>query len=185
MDRTGRFYFVSTRSYGETLSTIYQGRFWNCVVSDVEVVAGISEKKPGRVNFDVEVSAGGDTLYFVDGIFKDKPVPEAADLVIAVRNGSGFRRLNENTVILKKVNTAGALEYAACISSDELECFLPDTILPVPRSTALPDKPRTAPLNCPNASPLLRALWKLRHSRLTVFRFIITSVSVRVLRSTG
>lgn len=69
MDRDGGFYFVSTRSYKETLSTVYRGRFSRGVVSDVELVPGISEKKPRHVNFDAEVSASGDTLYFVDGIF--------------------------------------------------------------------------------------------------------------------
>jgi len=122
MDRDGRFYFVSTRSYPQTLSTIYSGRFLNGTVSDVQLVAGISEKKPGHVNFDVEVSASGDTLYFVDGIFSGGPMPDKADIAIAVRDGSGFRRLAESKEILKNVNTE-ALEYAACISPDELELF--------------------------------------------------------------
>lgn len=122
MDRDGRFYFVSTRSYRETLSTIYRGRFSRGVVSEVEMVHGISEKKPGHLNFDVEVSASGERLYFVDGIFSGKPVPDKADIAIAVRDGASFRRLNDSSALLKNVNT-DALEYAACISLDELELF--------------------------------------------------------------
>ena len=122
MDKNGAFYFVSTRSYKETLSTIYQGRFSGGAVTGVKIVDGVSEKTPGRVNFDVEVSADGQTLYFVDGVFSGKPTPDKADIAIAVRDGEGFRRLSGSAELLKNVNT-DALEYAACISPDELELF--------------------------------------------------------------
>jgi WD40-like Beta Propeller Repeat len=122
MDKNGTFYFISTRSYEETLSTIYQGRFAGGAVSDLKVVEGVSEKAPGRVNFDVEVCADGQTLYFVDGVFSGKPVPDKADIAIAVRGSKSFRRLAESAELLKSINT-DALEYAACISSDELELF--------------------------------------------------------------
>ncbi len=122
MDRNGNFYFVSTRSYKETLSTIYRGRFAGGTVTDVNLVADLSEKTLWRVNFDVEISASGYSLYFVDGIFRGKPVPETADIAIAQRYGSGFRRLPNSSDLLKNINT-DALEYAACISSDELELF--------------------------------------------------------------
>ena len=122
MDENGVFYFVSTRSYKETLSTIYRGRFSGGAVTGVKIVEGISEKTPGRVNFDVEVSADGRTLYFVDGVFSGRPTPDKADIAIAVRDGEGFRRLSGSVELLKNVNT-DALEYAACISPDELELF--------------------------------------------------------------
>ena len=122
MDKSGVFYFVSTRSYKETLSTIYQGRFSGGAVTGVKIVEGISEKTPGRVNFDIEVSADGRTIYFVDGVFSGKPVPDRADIAIAVRGDSGFRRLSRSAELLKNINT-DALEYAACISPDELELF--------------------------------------------------------------
>src|SRR5499426_1227195 len=122
MDKNGAFYFVSTRSYKETLSTIYQGRFSNGAVTGVKIVEGVSKKAPGSVNFDVEVSADGHTLYFVDGVFSGKPIPDKADLAIAVRDGAGFRRSAGSAEFLKNINT-DALEYAACISPDELELF--------------------------------------------------------------
>lgn len=122
MDKNGAFYFVSTRSYKETISTIYRGRVSGGSVTGVKIVEGISEKAPGRVNFDVEVSADGRTLYFVDGVFSGKPVPDGADIAIAVRGAAGFRRLADSAELLKNVNT-DALEYAACISPDELELF--------------------------------------------------------------
>jgi len=122
MDKNGAFYFVSTRSYKDTLSTIYEGRFAGGAVTGVKIVEGVSKKSPGSVNFDVEVSADGQTLYFVDGVFSGKPVPEKADIAIAVLGAAGFRRSAESAEILKNINT-DALEYAACISSDELELF--------------------------------------------------------------
>ena len=122
MDKNGVFYFVSTRGYKETLSTIYQGRFSGGSVTGVKIVDGVSEKALGRVNFDVEVSADGRTLYFVDGVFSGKPTPDKADIAIAVRDGAGFRRLSGSAELLKNVNT-DALEYAACVSPDDLELF--------------------------------------------------------------
>lgn len=122
MDKNGAFYFVSTRSYKETLSTIYQGRFSGGAVTGLKIVEGLSEKALGRVNFDVEISADGRTIYFVDGVFSGKPVPDKADIAIAFQSGEGFRRLSNSAELLMNVNTA-ALEYAACISPDELELF--------------------------------------------------------------
>jgi Tol biopolymer transport system component len=122
MDKNGAFYFVSTRSYKETLSTIYHGRFSRGAMTGVKILEGISEKAPGRVNFDVEVSADGRTLYFVDGVFSGKPTPDKADIAIAVRGDAGFRRSAGSAELLKNINT-DALEYAACISPDELELF--------------------------------------------------------------
>lgn len=122
MDKEGAFYFVSTRSYKDTLSTIYQGRFSGGAVTGVKIAEGVSKKALGSVNFDVEVSADGQTLYFVDGVFSGKPIPDKADIAIAVRDGAGFRRLAGSADLLKNINT-DALEYAACISPDELELF--------------------------------------------------------------
>jgi len=120
MDRSGNCYFISTRSYATTLSTVYRARFSNGIVSGVELVEGISEKQPGRVTFDVEVSPDGSTLYLSDGTFRGGPVPASADLAIAERHGTQFRRSERSGEILRNINTA-ALEYAASISSNGLE----------------------------------------------------------------
>jgi hypothetical protein len=40
MDRNNVFYFVSTRDYNQTLSTIYPGTFADGVISGVEWVSG-------------------------------------------------------------------------------------------------------------------------------------------------
>src|SRR5207245_3652655 len=110
-----------TRSYEQTLMTIYRGKFDRGVVRDVAPVSGLSRGVPGQVNFDVEVSADGTTLYFVDGLFTGGAVPSTADLAIAVRGDDGqFHRVDNGE--LAAINTS-ALEYAACISEDQLELF--------------------------------------------------------------
>jgi hypothetical protein len=118
MDRHNTLYFVSPRSYDKTYSTIYRGIFSHGEVSGIELVSGISRQAHGIVNFDVEVSPDGNTLYFVDARF-GRGGPETADIVIAERSGAGFHRAPNSAQIMKHVNTA-ALEYAPCVSTDEL-----------------------------------------------------------------
>ena len=121
MDQDGRLYFVSPRSYGETFSTIYRGRFKDGSVDGVELVPGVSRQQPGVVNFDVEISGDGKTMYTVDALFEGGG-PKTADFAIAIRDGTGFTRDPKSREILEHVNT-GALEYAADLSADGLELF--------------------------------------------------------------
>src|SRR5271163_3834607 len=93
MDVNNTFYFVSTRSYSETLSTIYWGIF-----------------------------SDGSTLYFVDGVFNGGSVPEAASIAIAKRRGNHFKRIGDSAKIMRKINTDG-LNYAPDISKSGLEFF--------------------------------------------------------------
>ncbi len=128
MDRDGNFYFVSPRSFKETSSTIHRGKFKDGVVTDVTVLRGLRLDQPGQVNFDVEVSADGNTLYFVDSDMRGSESrpgkgPRTADLAIAVRKGKAFERLDKGAEILAKVNTKENLEFAVCISADGLELF--------------------------------------------------------------
>lgn len=122
MDLDGTFYFVSPRTYDETFSTIYRGHFTSGRIDDIELVPGISREESGIVNFDVEVSSHGRTLYFVDSRFGQDGNPRSADIVIGVRRGSGFDRLSSSSELLKHINTK-SLEYAVSISSSELEMF--------------------------------------------------------------
>ena len=122
MDRMGRFYFISTRSYATTRSTIYRGRFEDGRVSGVDLVPGPSTQQPGIVDFDVEVSPDGDALYFAEGAFGTAQGPTSADLVLAVRRGTRFARPAGGGHILANVN-AGGLNYAAATAADERELF--------------------------------------------------------------
>jgi hypothetical protein len=118
----GELYFVSTRSYPTTYSTIYRARFSGGVATGIELVPGISRHMAGWVNFDAEISADGQTLYAVDSQFSAKGTPQTADLFIATRHGDGFARAPDSDRILKLVNT-GELEYAPAVSSDGRELF--------------------------------------------------------------
>lgn len=122
LDEAGNLYFVSTRNYATTLSTLYQSRFSNGVATNVQLVSGVSKLQAGWVNFDAEISADGQYLCFVDAQFDQAGNPQTADLVIAKKNGPGFQRLSNSNEIMQHINT-NALEYAACISEDQLELY--------------------------------------------------------------
>ncbi|HEV8580496.1 MAG TPA: hypothetical protein VGX68_15625 [Thermoanaerobaculia bacterium] len=123
MDSEGNLYFVSSRSYAVTLSTLFRGRFADGHGSSVELVSGVSRQEAGIVNFDVEVSPDGNDLYFVDGrLGAGEGPPETADLILAHRRGASFERASNSSAIFRRVNTP-ALEYAAAISADGRELF--------------------------------------------------------------
>jgi Tol biopolymer transport system component len=123
MDAQGTLYFVSPRNYKETRSTIWRGKFTDGTVTELALPPGVSRQQAGWVNFDVEVSPDGNTLYFVDSEFSFWGKPKSADLVIAQRQGDTFVWSPQSGELLKNVNTA-AWEYAPAISADGLELFL-------------------------------------------------------------
>lgn len=125
MDDSGKFYYVSTANYNivtGTYDTLYSGGWTGSTVTGITAVAGIADPTPGALNFDVEVSPDGKTLYTVDGRFSGNPFPDTASIVIAVDSGSGFVRSPVSATLLANINT-GDLEYAAAISRDGLELF--------------------------------------------------------------
>jgi hypothetical protein len=123
MDLSNNFYFVSTRSYDTTLSTLYRGDYSKGSVSGAEIVAGVSPTRRGFVDFDQEISADGNTLYFTEGLFTGGNVPASSKVVIARHSDNGFVRDPQSKEILRTINSAGRLNYAACTSADELEIF--------------------------------------------------------------
>jgi hypothetical protein len=131
MDNAGNLYFVSTRNYATTLSTLYQCIFLNGTATNVQLVTGVSKLELGWLNFDVEVSADGQSLYFVDSKFDQTGNPTTADLVIATKSNTGFQRLPNSAAIMNNINTDDALEYAACISVDQLELYFTKLLLPI------------------------------------------------------
>ena len=131
LDNSGNFYFVSTRDYPKTLSTLYQCKFNNGKASEVKLMEGISRLQGGWVNFDVEVSADGQFLYFVDARFDQFGGPYSADFVLAKKTGTSFERMNNSDEIFKNINTFEYLEYAACISENQLELYFTRTKAPI------------------------------------------------------
>ena len=122
MDRQGNFYFVSNRSYDQTASTLYRGRFANGALTGVELVPGVSLAKPGIVNFDAEISADGNTLYFVESEFSMFGQPKSARVLFARRNGNSFVRDESSASVMKTINSDG-LNYAPATSASECEIF--------------------------------------------------------------
>ena len=132
MDRNGVFYFISPRSYDQTASTIYQGQFSGGSVTGIGLAPGISLKKPGRVNFDAEISSDGQSLYFVDSQFGASGGPKWARILVAHKTGGTFVR-DETSVSasLRTLNDEG-MNYAPATSADEKTIYwtraLPDTM---------------------------------------------------------
>ena len=122
MDSNDKFYFISTRSYMQTFSTIYWADFSAGSVSNVELVPGVSKRKPGHVNFDAGISPDGNTLYFVDGFFGTANFPQKASLTIARRKGNHFVRLSNSRELMRKINN-NDLNYAPCPTASGLEFF--------------------------------------------------------------
>lgn len=122
MDTSGNLYFISTRSYDTSLSTVYSAQFSSGSVTPPKLVLGISLLQFGMVNFDAEINGDGNTLWFDDGKFSGSAVPETASIAVADRQGAGFVRRADSATMLAKVNAVG-LNYAPSISSDGLELF--------------------------------------------------------------
>lgn len=122
MDRDGNFYFVSNRSYDQTASTLYRGKFSNGALTGVELVPGVSLAKAGIVNFDAEISADGDTLYFVESEFSIFRNPKFAHILFAHRSGNKFVRDPASAAIMQTINTA-KMNYAPATTASECELF--------------------------------------------------------------
>lgn len=130
LDAANNLYFVSLRSYASSLATIYRATLVGGAATNVQLVEGISRQEPGWVNFDVEVSADGQQLYFVDGKLTSSGIPQSADLVLGGKTSTGFARLPTSATVLQNINTS-ALEYAASITSDGLSLYFTRLQLPI------------------------------------------------------
>lgn len=134
MDASGNFYFVSDRSYTTTFSTLYQCRYSNGSVTVQQLVGGVSRQLAGWVNFDLDVSADGQFIYFNDGQFDQNGGPYTADIVIAEKGATSFQRLANAAAILQNINSS-ELEYAPCISNNLLELYFTRATAPFTGST--------------------------------------------------
>ena len=128
LDSANTFYYVTTAFYDPNppahYDTIYKGNFDPATgnVSGIVPVDGVAEGIAGHLNFDVEVSPDGNTLYTVDGIFSGNSFPDQSNIIVATKAGSGFVRDPASTTIMVNINTQD-LEYASAISADGLELF--------------------------------------------------------------
>ncbi len=124
LDEEGDLYFVSPRSYFETLSTLYTGHFADGTVGDVHLVPGVAGAHLGLVDFDGAVSPDGRSLYVSVGQFGEGGAPSSASLALYEReSGGGFAIAPDSSQLLAAVNDTAELVYAAAISADGLELF--------------------------------------------------------------
>lgn len=151
LDTNGNFYFVSTRSYASSLSTLHTAPFSGGALGTVSLVQGVSLLTAGQVNFDAEISGDGNTLWFNDGNYASGSLT-AASIVVADRQGAGFVRRPDSATILQSVN-AGGLNYAPDISSDGLELFFTRWDPAVPGATPAIYRVARTSLTAPFAAP--------------------------------
>jgi|HubBroStandDraft_6_1064221.scaffolds.fasta_scaffold32052_2 hypothetical protein len=130
MDSNGTLYFITTRSYSSTgaagyLSTIYSGPFTNGAVTTVNPTPGVAAPRLGLLNFDAEISADGNTLYFTRGNFATGTLTSTT-MMVATRQGGNFVVDPNSAIIMKTINNQH-LNYAADTSADEIEFFFTRT----------------------------------------------------------
>ena len=121
VDALGTMYFVSMRG-DRPGYTVHRARFAGGTASSPGVVPGMPQGTDVFI-FDVEVSADGETLYYSNGIYRDRSWPDEADIFVARRRGDAFVRDPDGPRIFAAINTDDALEYGAAVSRDELELF--------------------------------------------------------------
>jgi len=154
MDINNNLYFVSTRSYATTFSTLHRAVFSDGLATDVQLLSGVSKNQSGFVNFDVEINEAGEQLYFIDSQFDANNKPMTADIVIAQKAGNTtFQRLATSSELMQNINT-DALEYAPSLSVDELELYFtrvdaPLTAVSSPEIFIATRKSKTGPFDMP------------------------------------
>jgi len=123
MDQNNTMFYVYTGDYFQTLQSIYTGNYNQGSLANISVVENLSLNESGWLNFDVEVSNDGQSLYFVDGRYDENGGPHEANFAIARKVGDEFQRDPNSAMLLANINTDD-LEYAAAISKNELQlCF--------------------------------------------------------------
>jgi hypothetical protein len=125
MDNAFRFFYISITNYNPPsyYDTVYSGSWNGSTVTGSAPVIGLAITTPGFINFDIEVSPDGTTIYFNDADFTGgNSFPDAASIAIAVETRSGFVRDTTSATLLANVNTHN-LEYAPPISAEGWSCF--------------------------------------------------------------
>ena len=122
MSAAGRFCFISPRDYRTTLVSVFCGKFDGAKVANAKPQLSLATARLGRLIFDVELSADGNTMLFAEGSFSGGAVPDDADIFLATLTPKGFVRSPESERILANVNT-GALEFAPALSADGRELW--------------------------------------------------------------
>ena len=134
MDAQNRFYFISTRRLDSGNKTIFGGVFDSGRVRDLQVISGtINIPTPYWINMGVEISSDGRTLWVSNARFNSGDnFPTEGHIRFAVKTDSLFNIPDNETQILKNINTDAAIQYAGEISYDGLELFYSQVALSDP-----------------------------------------------------
>lgn len=119
----GTIYFVSLRSYEGNFSTIFKATLTGPTASALAPVTSIATGGGGLLDFDVDVSADGQSLLVARGLFNGGALPSAANFMLYEADGAGFTLSPSSALTFAAINTGG-LNYAASTTADGLElCF--------------------------------------------------------------
>jgi hypothetical protein len=134
MDEYNNLYFISTRNIDTSIKTIYSGIFNNGILTGLHEISGtINITTPYWINMGVEVSKNGNTLFTSNAKFNvGENFPHKGNIRFAVKNGNEFNIPDNETEILKNINTETAIEYAGELSANELELFYLQVVLSNP-----------------------------------------------------
>ena len=114
-----RFCFISTRDWRQTLGTVFCSAWREGRAEPPILQAAASPRIPGRLVFDLEQAADGQTAILADGRFEGGAAPASADLRLARWIGGQYRLSPADDRLFAAVNTPG-LEYAPALSADGL-----------------------------------------------------------------
>ncbi len=125
MDAQHNFYFISTRNLDTNAKTIYGGIFNDGELTNLHIIEGsINISTPYWINMGAEISKTGNTLFVSNAKFNvGDDFPHEGNIRFAIRDGSEFNIPNNESDILKNINTDDAIEYAGELSADESELF--------------------------------------------------------------
>lgn len=115
----GSFCFISSRSYPETLRSVYCGLWSGGGLIGVTLQRRLLPSTLGRAMFDVELSADATELLLADGLFDGNALPRASNLRFARWDGTQYVLSPETDHLLDAVNS-DQLEYGAALSADGL-----------------------------------------------------------------
>ena len=137
VDSAGRFYFVSTRTYGTNYGTLFSGQAAVVAGPALEIQnvasadASVTLNTPGKLDMDIDVSWDGTLAVASNADFTGGlAYPDTSKLAIYTVNTTNrtFSPNSNSTAWLANVNLSQCRVYAGNLSNDLLELYF--TVFP-------------------------------------------------------
>lgn len=134
VDKNNKFYFVNTTDYldinsSNYLMSLFEADYVNGSLVNIKSLPNLKSDRSsaqtpviGELNFDAEIHYDGVNLYYVEGLFSGKPLPDAANIAVAIKENGIFVVSPDSRTQFDLINTQ-SLEYAPSISTDQLELY--------------------------------------------------------------